>query len=94
MRNEKIIGGGDIGGTKIAVGAVTQGDENITRMECATVPEEGFELSIQRTKGILRAAAPRAGTEIECVGIACPGPLDPHTEIVGERRDIVWLARE
>ena len=35
----KIIGAVDIGGTKIAVGAVTREGEIITRLECATAPE-------------------------------------------------------
>lgn len=84
LRNQKIIGAVDIGGTKIAVGAVTQGGEIITRIECATAPEEGFGLAMQRTIGMLREAAARAGAEFEGVGIACPGPLDPYIGIVGD----------
>ena len=44
MREGKIIGAVDIGGTKIAVGAVTEEGEIITRLECATAPAEGFAL--------------------------------------------------
>ena len=84
MREEKMIGAVDIGGTKIAVGAVTKKGVIITRLECATAPEEGFELAMQRTKGMLREAAARAGAEFEGIGIACPGPLDPYTGIVGD----------
>jgi len=79
LRSEKIIGAADIGGTKIAVGAVTQGGENITCIECATVPEEGFELSIQRTKGILRAASPPRGRRIRMRWNCVPGtPRSAH----------------
>ncbi|HMD85230.1 MAG TPA: ROK family protein [Terriglobia bacterium] len=84
LREEKIIGAVDIGGTKIAAGAVTRQGKIITRLECATAPEEGFGLAMQRTKSMLREAAARACAEFEGIGVACPGPLDPYTGIVGE----------
>ncbi len=80
----KIIGAVDIGGTKIAVGAVTREGKIITRSECATAPEEGFGLAMQRTKSMLREAAARAGAEFQGIGVACPGPLDPFTGIIGD----------
>ena len=83
-REQKIIGAVDIGGTKIAAGAVTKEGVIITRRECATAPEEGFGLAMQRTKGMLREVAARAGAEFEGIGVACPGPLDPYTGIVGD----------
>ncbi len=84
LREEKIIGAVDIGGTKIAVGAVSRQGKILTRLECATVPEEGFALAMQRTKGMLREAAARAGAGFEGIGVACPGPLNPFTGIVGD----------
>src|SRR5208283_2868855 len=84
MREEKIIGAVDIGGTKIAAGAVTKEGTIITRLECATAPEEGFGLAMQRTKGMLREAAARAGAEFEGICVACPGPLNPYTGMVGD----------
>jgi glucokinase len=84
LRAEKIIAAVDIGGTKIAVGAVTRQGKIITRLESATVPEEGFALAMQRTKGMLREVAARAGAEFEGIGVACPGPLDPYSGIVGD----------
>ena len=84
MREEKIIGAVDIGGTKIAAGAVTKEGTIITRLECATAPEEGFGLAMQRTKGMLREAAARAGAEFEGIGVACPGPLNPYTGMLGD----------
>ena len=84
MRSEKVIAAVDIGGTKIAVGAVTRQGQIITRLECATVPEEGFVRAMQRTKGMLREVAARAGAEFEGIGVACPGPLDPFTGIMGD----------
>lgn len=84
MREGKIIGAVDIGGTKIAIGAVTSEGRILTRLECPTSPEEGFALAMQRTKYLLRKAAAGAGAEFAGIGIACPGPLDPFTGIVGD----------
>jgi glucokinase len=39
---------------------------------------------MQRTKGMLREAAAQAGAKCEGIGVACPGPLDPFTGIVGD----------
>jgi predicted NBD/HSP70 family sugar kinase len=85
LREEKIIGAVDIGGSEIAVGAVTKEGVIITRLGCATAPEEGFGRAIQQIKGMLREAAARAGAEFEGISVACPGPLDPYTGLVGGR---------
>ena len=79
-----MIGAVDIGGTKIAVGAVTHEGKVINRLECATAPEAGFDPAMQRTKGMLRQAAASAGAEFAGIGVACPGPLDPYTGIIGD----------
>jgi glucokinase len=84
LGNAKIIGAVDIGGTKIAVGAVTREGEIAARLECATAPEDGFGLAMQRTKSMLREAAAVAGAEFQGIGVACPGPLDPFTGIIGD----------
>jgi glucokinase len=84
LREGEAIGAVDIGGTKIAVGAVTKQGAIIARLECATVPEEGFALAMQRTKGMLREVAARAGSGFEGIGVACPGPLNSFTGLVGD----------
>ena len=84
LRKEKIIGAVDIGGTKIDVGAVTKEGDTITRLGCATAPEDGFGRAMQQIKGMLREAAARAGAEFEGIGVACPGPLDPCTGLMGD----------
>jgi glucokinase len=80
----KVIGAIDIGGTKIAVGAVTEDGTIVGRCECATRPEEGFALSMRRIKGMLVDAALQAGAQLDGIGIACPGPLDPFTGLIGD----------
>ncbi len=79
-----MIGAVDIGGTKISVGAVTQEGRVITRLEFATAPHEGFAPAMHRVQAMLRDAAARAGSAFTGIGVACPGPLDPRTGIVGD----------
>lgn len=80
----KVIGAVDIGGTKIAAGAVTESGMVISRFECATAPEEGFAPAVERIKSMLREIAHGAGAEFEGIGIACPGPVDPFTGVIGD----------
>lgn len=80
----KVIGAVDIGGTKIAAGAVTESGMAISRFECATAPEEGFAPAVERIKSMLREIAHGASAEFEGIGIACPGPVDPFTGVIGD----------
>src|SRR5579864_1917295 len=75
-----VIGAVDIGGTKIAVGAVTEDGSIAARLECPTAPEKGFPAAMARVTQMLREAA----TGYEGIGIACPGPLDPFTGVIGD----------
>jgi glucokinase len=79
-----VIGAIDIGGTKVAVGGVTEDGTVISRSEGATVPQEGFVVSVRRIKRMLRDVIFRADAELEGIGVACPGPLDPFTGIIGD----------
>ncbi len=80
----KIIGVVDIGGTKIAVGAASEDGRIINRTECWTQPESGFADAMDRTAAMLhRVAADTAGRFI-WIGVACPGPLDPASGVIGE----------
>jgi glucokinase len=84
MHGMKVIGAIDIGGTKIAVGAVAESGAIISRRECATAPEEGFAPALQRIKTMLIEIARSSGAEFEGIGIACPGPLDPLSGVIGD----------
>jgi glucokinase len=84
MSHDRVIGAVDIGGTKIAAGAVTSEGKIIERFECPTAPHEGFEPAMHRIKAMLRDTAGRVGRDFEGIGAACPGPLDPFTGIVGD----------
>lgn len=84
LGERKIIGAVDIGGTKIAVGAVTAAGAVIHRIDCPTVPEEGFGHALERIKSMLIEVAHRADAEIAGIAIACPGPVDSLTGIIGD----------
>jgi glucokinase len=79
-----LIGAVDIGGTKIAVGAVTQEGKVATRLECPTAPDRGFPAAIRQITELLREVASRTDGRFEGIGVACPGPLNPFTGIIGD----------
>jgi glucokinase len=79
----KMIGAVDIGGTKIAVGGIRDDGTIAYRCECLTESAKGFHDAMQRLKDMLWAVA-AACTRLDGIGIACPGPLDPFTGIIGD----------
>ena len=82
--SSSLIGAVDIGGTKIAAGAVTEGGVILARAECPTAPREGFAAAMHRTAAMLREASAQAGDGYRGIGVACPSPLDPFAGIVGD----------
>jgi len=79
-----VIGAVDIGGTKIAAGAVTEDGVVVGRVECPTAPREGFAAAMRRAADLLRQAGAQAGAGFCGIGVACPSPLDAFAGIVGE----------
>lgn len=82
--NSSLIGAVDIGGTKIAAGAVTDGGEIVAQTECPTAPHDGFAAAMERAAAMLRECARLAGADYRGIGVACPSPLDPFHGIVGD----------
>ena len=78
-----MIGSVDIGGTKIAVAAVGDGGTVLFRNECLTEPQLGFPNAMLRIQRMLREAVNACGS-MQGLGIACPGPLDPFTGVIGD----------
>lgn len=72
-----VIGAVDIGGTKIAVGAVTETGRVLSRLDCPTAPERGFEDACRRMSEMLRTVTGAAGEKMAGLGIGCTGPVDP-----------------
>jgi glucokinase len=75
--NNVMIGALDIGGTKIAAGAVDEGGRVLSRLDCPTAPKRGFEDACRRMSEMLQAVARAAGEELAGIGIGCTGPVDP-----------------
>ncbi len=78
-----MIGAVDIGGTKIAVGAVREDGTVAHLSECRTAPALGFPDAMQRVRRMLHEVVDACG-DFDGIGIACPGPLNPFTGIIGE----------
>ncbi len=79
-----IVGAVDIGGTKIAAGAISEDGKVLASAEIPTLPSDGFASAMQRTKAMLHELAITANVTFEGIGVACPGPLDPRTGIIEE----------
>lgn len=79
----RLIGAVDIGGTKIAAGAVREDGTLVHRSECSTDPSRGFPHAMQRIHEILHRAVDACGA-FDGIGVACPGPLDPFSGIIGD----------
>jgi glucokinase len=72
-----LTGAIDIGGTKIAVGIVAGDGRVVSRLECPTEPQRGFEIAFTRMCGMLRECMTEAGASIGGIGIGSTGPVDP-----------------
>jgi glucokinase len=77
------IGSVDIGGTKIAVGAIREDGTIVKRLKCSTEPEKGFQPAMQRIIAMLRDIS-ADGTQLAGIGVGCPGPLNPFTGVIGD----------
>lgn len=73
-----MIGGVDIGGTKIAVGMVDAVGKVLTSRACPTEPERGPEDGVRRIIAMLRQTKEEAGGQLEGIGIGCTGPVIPQ----------------
>jgi glucokinase len=75
----------DIGGTKIAMGAVDQDGKVVLRMALPTDARLGFENAVGRIcraiDSVLSQAGWRSG-ELAGIGIGCAGPVDPALGLI------------
>lgn len=79
-----MIGAVDIGGTKIAVGAVSADGRVVAHAECPTDPQLGPEHALRRIATLLIECRRRCGSEFEGIGIGCTGPVDPANGVIGD----------
>ncbi|HWG70971.1 MAG TPA: ROK family protein [Steroidobacteraceae bacterium] len=80
----RIIGAVDIGGTKIAVGAIDHAGRVLAREESPTAARDGFGAAMVRIDGMLRRVRERAGGEFSGIGIGCTGPVEPVSGDIGD----------
>ena len=78
-----MIGGVDIGGTKIAAAAVAPDGRIVSRAECATNASQGFESGMKRIVGLLQECARAGGGKFKGIGVGTTGPIDPQTGVFG-----------
>jgi glucokinase len=69
----------DIGGTKIAVGAIDSQGWVLSKLECPTHADQGYAQALERIVNMIRLL----GTSIEGIGIGCTGPVYPLTGEIG-----------
>jgi glucokinase len=79
-----MIGGVDIGGTKIAVGAVNEHGHVLARDECPTAPERGLDDGLARIASMLHEVEKHAGDVLRGIGIGCTGPVHPLVGTIGD----------
>jgi len=78
-----VVGAVDIGGTKIAVGAIDASGQVLAKEVEATEAAGGFDAAMQRVVAMLERARERAGVELCGIGIGCSGPIDPLSGEIG-----------
>jgi glucokinase len=79
-----VIAAVDIGGTKIAVGMVSDQGCVLTQLESPTDASRGFPDALQRINKMLRQTAESAKAKISGIGIGCTGPVYPLTGLIGD----------
>lgn len=80
----RMLGAVDIGGTKIAVGAVDNAGQILAKEECPTSPREGFVAAMERIESMLARVIARSQLPLSGIGIGCTGPVDPLSGAIGE----------
>lgn len=79
-----MIGAVDIGGTKIAVGVISDDGRVLAQLESPTDAHRGFRDALARIVKMLRETAEFARATISGIGIGCTGPVYPLTGTIGE----------
>lgn len=85
--------GVDLGGTKIAAALVDRGRNVLSRIQVATVPEEGVKAVISRITGSVKALVDDAGIRLQDVAGICvgaPGPVDRDAGTVLDAPNLGW----
>jgi glucokinase len=81
---KRMIGAIDIGGTKIAVGIVTEKGELLSRMEAPTNAPAGYQRALECMVSMLRETQTTTGASLKGIGIGSTGPVYPMTGEIGD----------
>jgi glucokinase len=79
-----ITGAVDIGGTKIAVGAIDDAGKLVAREETPTAAARGFDDAMERVIAMLERIRAQIKVPMRGVGIGCTGPVDPLRGVIGD----------
>jgi glucokinase len=79
-----VTGAVDIGGTKIAIGAVDARGRVLAKRLIPTAPRDGFDAVMERILGMLTEIREETGANFRGIGIGCTGPVDPVTGVIGD----------
>ncbi len=78
-----MIGAVDIGGTKFAVGIVSETGKIMARNESPSFPERGAKAGISNIIKMLCETLAQAGGTLQGIGVGCTGPVHPITGDLG-----------
>lgn len=78
-----MIGAIDVGGTKIAIGVVTETGKVLERIEWPTSSLPSHAAVRCMAEKLLRFSR-HAGVSLQGIGIGCTGPVDPLTGVIGD----------
>lgn len=78
-----MIGAVDIGGTKIAVGVVSETGHVLARLDTPTDPAGEAAQAAAQMQAMLSQCVAQAGGRLRGIGIGCTGPVDPLTGELG-----------
>ena len=85
-----MIGAIDIGGTKIALGLVSEEGRLLRQLIFPTEPQRGFEDGMQRVCAALLRLIEETGSQgspLRGIGVGCTGPLDPFSGVIAHNAD-------
>ncbi|NIA31044.1 MAG: ROK family protein [Actinobacteria bacterium] len=92
-KNNELIIGVDLGGTKIYSAVVDRQGKIIATARKKTKPELGFDVAVKRIADCIFEAAENAQvdfTSIKAVGVGSPGPLDLKAGKIIETPNLKW----
>lgn len=81
-----LIGAVDIGGTKIAAGLVDASGAILVQEVCPTERDKDYRVGIASIRRLLERCMDQVpGVHLLGVGVACTGPVDPETGVLGPK---------